>query len=160
MAKRIGIFMDVSNLYYSTINKFKGRKLNYRKYLDYIKDLGIIVQSIAYGAQLKDEAKSFISCLSNMGFEIKYKKPKTWVNDGVIKRKADWDVGIAIDIVRLHQNFDLIVLGTADGDMAPVVKWLLEKGIKVIILGSGISTELMDLTRCIEIPESFMEGVK
>ena len=158
MARRIGVFMDVSNLYYSTINKFNGRKLNYQKYLDYIKDLGDVVKAIAYGAQLKDEAKSFISCLNNMGFDIKYKKPKMWVSKGKVKRKADWDVGIAMDMVKYHKDLDLIILGTADGDLAPVVEWIIEMDTKIVILGSGISSELNALTTCIEIPESFMEG--
>ncbi len=157
--KRVGIFADVSNLYYCIRLKFKERKLDYKKYYNFCADLGEITQAVAYGAQVGTEALNFIHCLREVGFATKYKQPKSY-SDGVrLKRKADWDVGIAIDIVSMADRLDLIVLGSADGDLSPVVSWARQRGIDVIVFGCGISRELKDVsTKYIEIPESLLEG--
>ena len=163
MSKRIGVFMDVSNLYYCCNQRYQA-KLNYKAYIDFIKDYGEVTQAIAYGAQLKNEAKKFITVLEHLGFQAKYKSPKTF--EGVegklsIKRKADWDVGIAIDIVQicLGVGVDTIFIGSADSDLTPVVQWAISRGVTVVILACGISRELKECaTKWIEIPESMMEG--
>ncbi|MEK0324965.1 MAG: NYN domain-containing protein [Nitrosopumilus sp.] len=159
--KHIAIFADVSNLYYCIGMKYPDRKLNYAAYYEYISELGLIEQAIAYGAQLEREAEGFIYCLKSAGFEPKYKTPKTYRSDGKIKRKADWDVGIAMDLVRLalDKQYDMLVLGSADGDLCPLVEWLKELGIIVIILACGISRDLRLLAdQAIEIPESLLEN--
>ena len=151
--KRLGLFVDVSNLYYCISKKYKNKKLDYKKLVDYCKDLGEIQQSTAYGAQIKNEAAAFIHCLKGLGFNIKYKQPKIYEN----MRKADWDVGIAIDIVRDLVDLDMIILATADGDMAPVIQYAKEKGKQVVVIGSNISHELQNIvTKYIEIPESLV----
>ena len=158
--KRIGVFVDVSNLYYCIHKKYKGRKLDYRKYLAFIKDLGDMQVAIAYGSQMNNQASAFVYCLKAIGFNTKFKSPKTYVNLGEtgIRRKADWDVGIAIDIVKMIDRLDMVILGSGDGDMLPVVEWAMDKGVDVVVLASGISRDLKDkATKFIEIPESLLE---
>jgi len=158
MAKRIGVFVDVSNLYYCIGKKFSNRKLDYAAYLAYIKELGDVQIAHAYGAQMRSEASGFIHCLKQIGFEPKYKTPKDYHNKESFRRKADWDVGIAMDIVRLIERVDMLVLGTADGDLRPLVEWVKERGVEVFILSCGISRELKEsATKFIEIPESMLE---
>ena len=164
MAKRIGIFVDISNLYYCIGKKYPSRKLDYRKYLKFVKDLGEISVAVAYGAQISGQANGFIYCLKQIGFQTKFKTPKTYANkedDYVLKRKADWDVGITMDIVNMIDRIDMIILGTGDGDMLPVVEWAMAKGVEVVVIATGISKDLKDkATKYIEIPESFLECVK
>lgn len=157
--KKLGIFADVSNLYYCIQKQYPRRKLDYRKYIKFIEDLGEIQQSIAYGAHMADQAQGFKYCLKQIGFQTKYKTPKTYAGEnGKLKRKADWDVGIAIDIVNMIDRFDMIILGSGDGDMLPVVQWAMAKGVDVVVIAAGISSDLKDhATRCIEIPESLLE---
>lgn len=158
--KRIGVFVDVSNLFYCVRKKFEGRKVDYRKYLDYIQDLGETVKVIAYGAQMNTEANGFIHCLQKIGYQTKFKGVKTFRqdHDQDIRRKADWDVGITMDIVSMVDRFDMIIIGSADGDLEPVVDWAIRKGIDVVILACGISRDLKTrATQFIEIPESLLE---
>ena len=158
MAKRIGVFVDVSNLYYCISKKFQDRKLDYAKYWDFIKELGDIQQAIAYGAQVNNEASNFIYCLKQVGFLTKYKSPKSYSHQANFKRKADWDVGIAIDIVNMIDRFDMIILGTADGDLVPAVEWAQQRGVDVVVFACGISRDLKNIARqFIEIPESLLE---
>ena len=156
--KRIGIFADVSNLYYCIRKKYRGKKLDYRKYYEFIVDFGEISQAIAYGAQIGNEAAGFIHALKAIGFQAKYKVPKQYYEDNKTRRKADWDVGITIDVVNMAERLDIIVLGSADGDLAPLVDWCRQKGIDVIVIACGISRELKDTANeYIEIPESLLE---
>ena len=160
--KRILVCMDVSNLYYCIGKKFNGRRLDYAKYLEYIKDFGEMQKMIAYGAQIGKEANAFIHCLRKLGFETKYKAPKVFRNREQTRHKADWDVGIAMDIVNLVLlgSVDMVILGTADGDLAPCVEWARARGVDVVILSCGIARELKKTaTKFIEIPESFLEAI-
>ena len=158
MGKRIGVFVDVSNLYYCIGKRFKNRKLDYEKFIAFIEDFGDVTQKIAYGAQIKNKAGSFIHCLRKLGFKTKYKQPKTFNNPDKVRRKADWDVGITIDIVQQIERLDMIVLGTADGDLEPLVRWAVDKGVDVIVLACGVSRDLKDsATDYFEIMESMLE---
>jgi uncharacterized LabA/DUF88 family protein len=157
--KRIGIFADVSNLYYCIGMKYPERKLDYAAYMKYVQELGELTIAYAYGAQLENEASGFIHCLKATGYTPKYKTPKTYKSEGKIKRKADWDVGIAMDIVQTIDRLDIVVLGSADGDLCPAVDWAQRHGATVVILACGISRDLRDLAdQAIEIPESLLEN--
>lgn len=158
MAKRIGVFVDVSNLYYCIGKKYKERKLDYKKYWDFIKEIGDIQQAICYGAQIGSEAANFIYCLKQIGYQTKYKTPKSYSHQPNFKRKADCDVDIAIDMVNRIDRFDMIILGTADGDLTPAVEWAQQRGVDVVIFACGISRDLKNISRqFIEIPESLLE---
>ena len=151
--KRIGLFVDVSNLYYCVSSKYN-KKLDYSKLLNYIKDLGKIEAAVAYGAQMNNEANNFIKCIKEYGYDIRYKEPKSYEK----KRKADWDVGITVEVMTRSDEFDMVVLGTADGDFIPLVEHLLRQNKNVVVLASGISRELAEIaTKAIEIPESLLE---
>lgn len=159
--KRIGVFVDVSNIYYCVGKKYEYRKLDYRKYLEFLQDFGDLIKVIAYGSQMSNEAAGFIHCLEKIGFQTKFKAVKSYINEQELRRKADWDVGIAMDIVRMIDRFDMIILGTADGDLEPVVDWAIRRGVDVVILACGISRDLKErATKYIEIPESLLEDVK
>ena len=166
MSKQVGIFIDVSNLYNSISKKFTGKKLNYQEYMEFMKDYGEIKMAVAYGAQLHNEARKFIHCLKQIGYTTKWKSPKVFHNDHAslteIRRKADWDVGIAIDIVDavLNNNIDRVIIGTADSDLAAVVEWCMKRDVDVIIVATGISKDLKKLVgedNYTEIPESLLE---
>jgi uncharacterized protein (TIGR00288 family) len=158
--KRMGVFIDVSNFYYCVSKRFSGRRLSYEKYYEFIVDMGKLVVARAYGAQQKDEAAEFILRLQGIGFETCYKKVKTYKDKGKTRKKADWDVGMTMDIVRMVNNeeLDLIILGTADSDLEPLVAWCKEKGVETIVLACGISRELKNTaSHAIEIFESLVE---
>lgn len=154
--KRIGLYIDVSNLYFCLYNNLHG-KLDYTALLDFLEPLGEIVTKRAYGAQVKDEAAKFIEFLESLGFEAFYKAPKTYGNTA----KADHDVKIAIDIIKDMTKHDMIILASADGDMTPLVEYVQGHGIDVVIIGSNISKELQDTaTKSIEIPSSLVMPIR
>lgn len=161
--KRIGVFVDTSNLYFCIGKKWPNRKLDYKKFIEYIKDLGEVQQAIAYGSQLDTEAEGFIFCLKQLGFTPKYKAPRTFAdNPTKIKSRADWDVGITVDAIEMMDRLDIIILGTGDDDLIPLAEYAKRKGVDVIAFACGISRKLKDtVSKYIEIPESLLEdGVR
>src|SRR5690606_6152250 len=57
----------------------------------------------------------------NAGFEVKEKTLQVFFGGA---KKGDWDVGIAMDAVRLGHKVDSIILVSGDGDFKPVVNYL------------------------------------
>src|SRR5436190_2371492 len=158
--KVVGVFVDVSNLYYCIGKKYR-RKLNYEKYLKQAINGQELYRAFAYGAQLNDKAVDFITCLRHYGYDPKYKKPKQYFTTNTLQtcpncnvklttdkkenRKADWDVGIAMDVVRIIDRLDTVVIGSADGDLVSLVEWVKEKGRLCTVLACGISRDLKDV---------------
>ena len=129
--KKIAIFVDVQNIYYTTRQAY-GRQFDYRKLMKRIRTEGEIVSATAYAIDRGDEKQlKFQNALKQMGFTVKL-KPYIQRSDG--SAKGDWDVGIAIDVLEVAKDVDTIVLLSGDGDF----DLLLEK----IRKGYAISTEV------------------
>jgi len=111
--KKIAIFADVQNIYYTTRDAY-GRQFNYRKLWERIGVEGEIVSANAYAIQRNDDKQQqFQNVLRKIGFEIKL-KPYIQRSDG--SAKGDWDVGITIDVMEAARNVDTVVLLSGDGD--------------------------------------------
>ncbi len=111
--KKIAIFVDVQNIYYTTRQAY-GRQFNYRKLWKRISAEGEIVSATAYAIHRNDDQqKKFQDALKHIGFDIKL-KPYIQRSDG--SAKGDWDVGITIDIMEVAKNVDTVVLLSGDGD--------------------------------------------
>ncbi|MBC8212825.1 MAG: NYN domain-containing protein [Gammaproteobacteria bacterium] len=111
--KKIAVFVDVQNIYYTTRHTY-GRQFNYRKFWQKIKHQGLIVSAIAYAIDRGDEQQlKFQDALRHIGFEVKL-KPYIQRSDG--SAKGDWDVGITIDVLEAAPRVDNIILLSGDGD--------------------------------------------
>ncbi|MEE9422070.1 MAG: NYN domain-containing protein [Gammaproteobacteria bacterium] len=113
MAKRIAIFADVQNIYYTTRQAY-GRQFNYRELWQRISAEGTIVTAFAYATHRNDDKQlKFQDALKHIGFTVKL-KPYIQRSDG--SAKGDWDVGIAIDVMEAAKEIDTVVLLSGDGD--------------------------------------------
>lgn len=111
--KKIAIFVDVQNIYYTTRDRY-GRSFNYRHFWQHISQQGDIVVANAYAIHKGDDKQlQFQTALKNIGFTIKL-KPYIQRSDG--SAKGDWDVGITIDIMSIAASVDRIILLSGDGD--------------------------------------------
>jgi len=129
--KRIAIFVDVQNIYYTTRQAY-GRQFNYRRLWQRISAEGNIVAATAYATQRDDDKQiKFQDALKHIGFHVKL-KPYIQRSDG--SAKGDWDVGITIDILEAAKDVDRVVLLSGDGDF----DLLLEK----ITRDYAVSTEV------------------
>lgn len=142
--QRIGVFVDVQNLYYSAKNLYKA-KVNFREILKHAVKTRTLVRAIAYviKADIKDE-KNFFDALQNMGFEVKSKDLQTFWGG---HKKGDWDIGIAMDGIELAPKLDTVVLVSGDGDFVPLVEHLgraLGCRVEVMAFGKSASTKLKE----------------
>ena len=111
--KKIALFVDVQNIYYTTRDIY-GRQFNYREFWKKISTQGEIVNATAYAIQRNDDKQiKFQDALKHIGFDIKL-KPYIQRSDG--SAKGDWDVGITIDILETAKQVDTVILLSGDGD--------------------------------------------
>ena len=111
--KKIAIFVDVQNIYYTTRQAY-GRQFNYRKFWQQITAEGEIIAASAYATHRNDDKQiKFQDALKHIGFTVKL-KPYIQRSDG--SAKGDWDVGITIDVLEAAKDVDIIVLLSGDGD--------------------------------------------
>ena len=145
--QRIGIFIDVQNLYHSAKNFYHSR-VNYRELIknlvagrQLIRALGYVVKSES--SEGAGEA-SFFEALENAGIDLRVKDLQIF--PGGVK-KADWDVGMAVDAIRMTDFFDVIILVTGDGDFIPLVeylKWGRGRIVEVAAFGRNTSSKLKE----------------
>ena len=140
MSLRVGVFLDISNLYHGARAVYKS-KINYKELLNFVEqNVGKVSVAKAYGAQVTDEAEPFIRLLQKFGYTPVYKKAKQYGN----KIKGDIDTLLTVDVIRHLEEFDLFFLGSADADFLPLIDYLLEKEKKVMVMGCQISHAFKD----------------
>ncbi|MBP6860500.1 MAG: NYN domain-containing protein [Candidatus Pacebacteria bacterium] len=162
-AQRVGVFIDTQNLYHSAKNLYKAR-VNFAKVLEEAVGGRTLVRAIAYviSTEAGDE-KNFFDALTKIGIETKVKDLQVF-SDGA--KKADWDVGIAIDAVKLSDKLDTIILATGDGDFVPLIEFLDMNGVQteVISFGKSSSGKLKEaahaFTDMCEDPKRFLIGAR
>lgn len=119
--QRVGVFIDAQNLYHSARNLY-GANVNFKKILDNAVGERPLIKAVAYVITTESgEEKTFFEALQKAGIETKSKELQIFI-DG--KKKADWDVGIAIDAIRLASKLDVVILVAGDGDFVPLVEYL------------------------------------
>jgi len=122
--KKVAIFVDVQNIYYTTRDTFK-RPFNYRAFYKDIAQENQIVAAYAYAIDRGDEQQQkFQSALRHIGFEVKL-KPFIQRSDG--SAKGDWDVGITIDMLDIAPEIDEVILLSGDGDFALLLTTIKQK---------------------------------
>jgi len=122
--KKVSIFVDVQNIYYTTKQEFNSN-FDYNKFWKLVTNKREVVGAFAYTINRGDEKQiQFQNILRAIGFEVKL-KPYIQRSDG--SSKGDWDVGITLDIIDFASKSDIIVLASGDGDFDILIKKVREK---------------------------------
>ncbi len=160
-AQRVGVFIDTQNLYHSAKHLYKSR-VNFQNVLQEAVGDRILVRAIAYVISTEGgDEKNFFEALTKIGIETKVKGLQIF-SDGA--KKADWDVGIAIDAVKLAPKLDTVILATGDGDFVPLIEFLENDGcqVEVISFGKSSSQKLKEaahaFTDMCDDPKKFIIG--
>jgi uncharacterized LabA/DUF88 family protein len=119
-------------MYHSAKNLYK-KRVNFENILKEAVSGRKLIRAIAYVVKTESEEEShFFEALSQQGFEVRMKDLQIFTGG---MKKADWDVGITVDAVKLAEKLDVIVLVTGDGDFLPLVNYLQNtKGCLVEIM--------------------------
>ncbi|MFH0803924.1 MAG: NYN domain-containing protein [Candidatus Tagabacteria bacterium] len=136
--QRVAVLIDVQNMYHSAKHIYNGRA-NFKEILKAAVAGRQLIRAIGYVIRTESgEERSFFEALSKIGIELKIKDLQIFPGG---MKKADWDVGMAVDAVRLAEMvIDAIVLVTGDGDYVPLVEYLKGKGRQVEVVAFGKST--------------------
>jgi uncharacterized LabA/DUF88 family protein len=160
--QRVGVFIDTQNLYHSARNLYKAR-VNFGAVLKDAVAGRKLVRAVAYviTTEAGDE-KNFFEALTKLGIETRTKDLQIFSGGA---KKADWDVGLAVDAIKMSNRLDAVVLVTGDGDFIPLVKYLQNTaGTQVEVVSFGKSTsqklreavdEFLDLS---ENPRKYLLG--
>lgn len=152
----MALFCDIDNLYYCINKRYPSRKLDYEKYIEAVRGDNILMRAFAYGTEINDNNKNFKNRLKMIGFETKYKKNIPGSKGE--QRINDWNVGISMEIVRLIERVDCIIIGSADPRLTPLAEWIRERGVRCVIFACGISKELKIASNdYIEIKDDLLE---
>ncbi len=149
--QRVGIFIDVQNLYHSSKNLY-GARINYKELVKHlvagrklVRALGYVIKAesavtaeqharieagiIEQREKTTKSEASFFEALRQSGVELRIKDIQIFHGGA---KKADWDVGMAIDAVRMAESLDVIVLVTGDGDFIPLIEYLRSGRGKIV----------------------------
>ena len=140
--QRVGIFIDTQNLYHTAKNLYK-RKVNFGQILKDALAGRKLVRAIAYviTSEAGDE-KNFFEALTKMGIETKTKDLQVFSSGA---KKADWDVGLAVDAVKMAPRLDTVIIVSGDGDFVPLVEYLQTMTqVEVISFGQSTSQKLKE----------------
>lgn len=136
--KRIAIFVDAANIFYSV--RTLGWKVDYTKFLDYWNRHGKITGVFFYTAVISTRQKQlkFYNVLRKIGFKVITREVKI-IRDRKrrkIVQKGNFDVKLAIDLVLKAKEYDIAVLASGDSDFEPAVEYLRSIGKKVIVVSA------------------------
>ena len=128
-SQRVAVFIDTQNLYHSAKNLF-GSYVNFGNILEEAVAGRQLIRAIAYVISTDDGTEQgFFEALTKVGIETKTKDIQIFISG---TKKADWDVGIAVDAITMSPKLDAVVLVTGDGDFVPLVNYLkINAGLQV-----------------------------
>lgn len=144
--QRVGVFIDIQNLYHSAKNLFQAR-VNYKELLRELVGGRKLIRATGYVVKTDNAAlgeTAFFEALEKSGIELRMKDIQIFPGG---MKKADWDVGMAVDAIRMANSLDVVILVTGDGDFVPAVeylKWGLGKTVEVAAFGRSASAHLKE----------------
>jgi uncharacterized LabA/DUF88 family protein len=142
--QRVGVLVDIQNLYYSA-RVLHGKKVNFKKVLEEAASGRKLIRAIAYGIKtIEGQEEKFFDALGKQGFEVKTKDLQIFPGGA---KKGDWDVGIAVDAIKLSKSLDVVVLISGDGDYIPLVQYIQNttgSRVEVIAFEESTSAKLIE----------------
>ena len=134
--QRVAVLIDVQNMYHSAKNLYQAR-VNFKAVLTAAVAGRKLIRALAYVISTESgEEQNFFEALTKIGLEIKSKELQIFPGG---MKKADWDVGIAIDALELSKRTDAMILISGDGDFVPLVDYLRLNGAQVEVMAFGQS---------------------
>ncbi len=148
--QRVGIFIDTQNIYHSAKNLYHA-KANFGAIVKEVLGDRILTRAVAYVITTEGgEEKGFFDALSKVGIETKTKPLQIFLGGA---KKADWDVGLAVDAIKLAPKLDTLILIAGDGDFVPMVEYIKHMGCQVEVVSFGKSSS----AKLIEAADEFVD---
>lgn len=148
--QRVGIFIDTQNLYH-TAKHLYGARVNFDNVVKDGLAGRILTRAVAYVITTESgDEKNFFEALGKIGIEAKTKNLQVFTGGA---KKADWDVGLAVDIIKIAPKLDAVILVSGDGDFVPLVEYVQSGGCQVEVMSFGKSSS----GKLIEAADDFID---
>lgn len=136
--QRVGVFIDTQNLYHSAKNLYHAR-VNFGAIMKEAVAGRSLIRAIAYVITTESgDESNFFGALGKLGIETKTKNLQIFSGGA---KKADWDVGLAVDAIKLAPKLDTVIIASGDGDFIPLVEYLqTNEGCQVEVISFGKSS--------------------
>jgi uncharacterized LabA/DUF88 family protein len=161
--QRVAVLIDTQNLYHSAKNLYKS-KVSFGDVVRAALGDRKLIRALAYVVHTESgEEAPFFDALNKLGIEIKTKDLQIFYGGA---KKADWDVGMAVDAIKLAHKVDAIVIATGDGDFIPLVEYVKSQGCQVEAISfgrsssSGLRKAVDDFIDLDEDPQKFLIGYR
>ena len=141
--QRVAVLIDVQNLYHSARALFQ-KRVNFKELLASAVGERQLVRAFAYVVRTKTgEEKPFFEALTKLGIEMRVKDLQEYYGG---MKKADWDVGLAVDAIKASEIVDVVIVTSGDGDYVPLVEYLKNQGrrVEVFAFGKSASAKLKE----------------
>ena len=138
--KRIGVFIDGSNLYKSA--QSLGIRIDFTKLKKYYQGLGDVAQAAYFTALPPKDVPSTLRPLADFvefnGFTLIQKETKEYYDSNTHERKlkGNMDVEIATYIKEVAHTLDDIVLYSGDGDFRYLIESVQRTGCHVTVVST------------------------
>ena len=153
MSKNVAMFVDVANMYYAA--RGQDVDVDYVALLKHATKGRDLIRAYAYtGLDPENEnQRKFIDFLGKNGYKPVVKDIRKF-GDG--RMKANLDIELVVDLFRLADRMDIAVIVSGDGDFAPAIKALQDKGVRCEVISFKPNTS-SDL---IAVADEFMDIMK
>ncbi|HVM24267.1 MAG TPA: NYN domain-containing protein [Candidatus Limnocylindrales bacterium] len=131
MSKNVAMFVDVANMYYAA--RGQDVDVDYVALLKHATKGRDLIRAYAYtGLDPENEnQRKFIDFLGKNGYKPVIKDIRKF-GDG--RMKANLDIELVVDLFRLADRMDIAVIVSGDGDFAPAIKALQDKGVRAEVI--------------------------
>lgn len=111
----------------------------------------MLYRAFAYVSQSYDDALPFLTCLKYLGYEVKCKEPEN-------NKRVQWEMSLAMDVIRVLDKLDVVVIGSSNKLLIPLIDLIKERGRQCVIFACGLSREMKDHSDFFaEITEDLLE---
>jgi uncharacterized LabA/DUF88 family protein len=149
----VAMFVDVANMYYAA--RGQDVDVDYVALLKHATKGRDLIRAYAYtGLDPENEnQRKFIDFLAKNGYKPVVKDIRKF-GDG--RMKANLDIELVVDLFRLADRMDIAVIVSGDGDFAPAIRALQDKGVRAEVISFKPNTS-SDL---IAVADDFMDIMK
>ena len=164
MSKNVAMFIDVANMYYAA--RGQDVDIDYVALLKHATKGRDLIRAYAYtGLDPENEnQRKFIDFLAKNGYKPVIKDIRKF-GDG--RMKANLDIELVVDLFRLADRMDIAVIASGDGDFAPAIKALQDKGVRCEVISFkpntssdliAVADEFQDIMKIASISRKKGEG--
>lgn len=138
--EKTGLFIDGANSFSAA--KALGFDIDYKKVMNILERSCFLRIKNFYTAVTADDNNNImlhplITWLQFNGFNVVTKEARSYSSDGHIRTKGNMDIEIAVDIMRIYDKLEQIILMSGDGDFRYLVEFLQKEGIHVIVISTN-----------------------